>query len=49
VRLRALCCEQPRDAPRDDGGLAGARARDDEQRPFLVEDRLSLGGGQIIE
>ena len=35
--------DQPRDALRDHAGLAGARPREDEQRPAVMEDRLLLG------
>ncbi len=41
--------DQVRDAVREDARLAGARAGDDEQRPFRREDRLPLGRVQIGE
>jgi hypothetical protein len=34
---------------REDAGLAGARAGDDEQRPLRVPDRLELGLVEAVE
>jgi len=41
--------DQVGDAPRDDGGFAGARPRHDEQRPGVVGDGLTLGAVEAIE
>ena len=40
LRARALRGDQVGDAPREDGRLAGAGARDDEQRALAVDDGL---------
>ena len=41
--------DEPGDPPRDDRRLAGARARDDQQRSVAVHDRLALLGVQPFE
>ncbi len=41
--------DQVRDAVGDDGGLAGSRPRDDEQRPGFVGDGLALGLRQALQ
>ena len=46
---RALRGDEVRDAAGEHRGLAGAGARDDEQRPLAVEHRLALGLVQALE
>ena len=48
-RLHADRAEQVRDAAREDAGLAGARAGDDEHGAFGVEDGLALRRIQVGE
>ena len=47
--LRPARGDQPRDAARDDLGLAGAGPRDDEQRPVPVRHRAELVGVEAAE
>ena len=49
LRLDADRVDQVRDAVREDARLPGARARDDEHRPFRVEDGLPLRGIEVGE
>ena len=46
---RALRGDEVRDPPRQDRRLAGAGARDDEQRALAVHDRLPLGVVEALE
>ena len=48
-RPRQLLGDQPGDAARDDRGLAGPRAGDDQQRPIAVSHRLPLTRGEVGE
>jgi len=49
VRTGALGRQQPGDTAGDDGGLPCPRARDNEQRAGVMEDRVALGGRQAVE
>jgi hypothetical protein len=49
VRLDPNGGDEMGHAMRQHTGLAGARAGDDEERPFGVRDRLTLGGIQVGE
>jgi hypothetical protein len=49
VRLDAGGEDQVRDPVGEDARLAGARAGDDEQRPFRVQHGLALRGVEIGE
>ena len=46
---RALARDEVGNAAGEHGGLARARARDDEQRALAVEDRLALGRREPLE
>ena len=46
---RALRGDEVRDPPGEDRGLPGAGARDDEERPLAVDDRLALGLVEALE
>ena len=48
-RLRPLLGDQPCDPARDDRGLAGPRAGDDQQRSLAVRHRLALARSQVGE
>ena len=47
--VRTLLLDEPRDAPRDDRGLARPSAREDQQRPFRMHDGFPLGRVQILQ
>jgi hypothetical protein len=49
VRLRVTVADEIRDAARDDARLAGARARENQQRPADVQDRFALLGIQGVQ
>ncbi len=49
VRLHAAGVDQVRDAMREHTRLAGARAGDDEERPFGVDDGFPLRGVEISQ
>src|SRR5207244_10579530 len=49
LRPRALGGDEVRDAPREHGGLARARAGHDQQRPVAVQHGLALGVGESFE
>ena len=48
ARPRLAALDEARDAVREHAGLAGARARDDEQRRAAVLDRLALLGVEPV-
>ena len=49
ARGSAPASHEVRQPVRDDARLAGARARQDEERPLRVEDRLSLLGVEAVQ
>ena len=49
VGARLLLGDEPGDAARDDGGLAGAGAGDDQEGAGVVSDGLALGVVQAVE